>query len=141
MFAHGHSIGGNELRLSPSTGLSGTTMWKHNLFTIFTLCIPSCICGMPTQSIGAEEAANYRLARFSAEITPPIGHPLMGGGVAPAREIVDPLFAHGFVLLGSDKPIVVAALDWCELCNDAYERWRSALAEAAGTDSQHVLVS
>lgn len=65
----------------------------------------------------------------------------MGGGIAPAKEVIDPLFARGFVLIGADKPVVVVAVDWCEIRNDAYERWRSVLAEAAGTDSQHVLVS
>jgi hypothetical protein len=82
-----------------------------------------------------------RLAVFSADVTPPLGHPCMGGGVAPAKKIVDPLFAHGFVLLGAGKPVVVAAIDWCEIRNDAYERWRSVLAGAAGTDPVRVLVT
>jgi hypothetical protein len=90
---------------------------------------------------GGATAQEYRLAIFSADVTPPIGHPCMGGGVAPVKKIDDPLFANGFVLLGAGKPIVVVAVDWCELRNDAYERWRSALAEAAGTDRVRVLVS
>jgi hypothetical protein len=31
--------------------------------------------------------------------------------------------------------------DWCEIRNDAYARWRQALAEAAGTIPQRVLVT
>src|SRR5262245_9840370 len=129
------------MRFSSPTRLSGAAMWKNNLLAVSVLCPLSLIASVPTWSLGAEGPAKYRLARFSADITPPIGHPCMGGGIAPAREIVDPLFAHGFVLLGSDQPIVVVSLDWCEVCNDAYERWRRVLAEAAGTDPQHVLVS
>lgn len=86
-------------------------------------------------------ASALRLTTFTADITVPIGHPLMGGGIAPAAHIDDPLFAHGLVLLGAGKPVVLAALDWCEVRNDAYERWRGALAEAAGTEPGRVLVS
>jgi len=92
--------------------------------------------------IAAEPPAQeYRLALFSADVTPPIGHPCMGGGIAPVKKIDDPLFAHGFVLLGAGKPLVVVAVDWCEIRNDAYERWREVLAEAAGTERVRVLVS
>lgn len=89
----------------------------------------------------AEGPSDFSVAVFSADITPPIGHPCMGGGIAPVRRIDDPLYAHGFVLLGEGKPVLVAALDWCEVRNDAYERWRTVLAEAAGTDPVRVLVT
>jgi hypothetical protein len=83
----------------------------------------------------------YQLATFVADVTPPLGHALMGGGIAPARRIEDPLFVHGFVLLGVGRPIVLAAVDWCEIRNDAYQRWRAALAEAARTVPERVLVT
>jgi hypothetical protein len=88
-----------------------------------------------------EDAGPFRLATFTTDVTPPLGHALMGGGIAPARTIVDPLSVHGFVLLGEGRPVVLAAVDWCEIRNDAYQRWREALAEAAGTDPARVLVS
>src|SRR5262249_24772961 len=88
----------------------------------------------------APAAGPFELATLAADVTPPLGHPLMGGGIAPAREVVDPLSALGFVLLGGGRPVVLAAVDWCEIRNDAYERWRSALAEAAGTTPERVLV-
>src|SRR5690349_3382299 len=66
--------------------------------------------------------ARVELATFSADVTVPLGHPLMGGGIAPSREIVDPLLARGFVLFGDGLPVVVAVVDWCEICNDAYAR-------------------
>jgi uncharacterized protein (TIGR03067 family) len=83
----------------------------------------------------------YQLATFSADVTPPLGHPCMGGGVTPAKTIEDALFARGFVLLGAGRPIVLAAVDWCEIRNDAYERWRTVLAKAAGTEKERVLVT
>jgi hypothetical protein len=80
------------------------------------------------------------LATFSAEVTCPIGHPLMGGGIAPAKEVLDPLFAHGFVLRGAGKPVAFVAVDWCELRNGAYEAWRKTIADAIGTDPVRVMV-
>ncbi len=83
----------------------------------------------------------FRLATFSVGVTPPVGHPLLAGLCPPATGVEDPLYARGFALLGGDKPVVVAAVDWCEIRNDAFDRWRSALAEAAGTSPDRVLVS
>jgi hypothetical protein len=65
----------------------------------------------------------------------------MGGGIAPVAKIDDPLFAHGIILLGCGKPIVLCGVDWCEIRNDAYERWCSVLADAAGTETERVLVA
>lgn len=89
----------------------------------------------------AAEPTTLQLATFSADVTPPLGHPCMGGGIAPAKVIDDPLFVHGFVLRGAGKPVVVASIDWCEIRNDAFERWRAALAEAAGTEPVRVIFS
>lgn len=101
---------------------------------------------------GAEGASEFGVATFEAEITIPIGHACMGGGVADAKEIVDPLWAKGFVLLrmGPDRlrdsdrafaPIVGVALDWCQCNNDSYDRWRTVLAEAAGTEPRRVMLA
>lgn len=89
----------------------------------------------------AAEPREFRLATFSADVTPRLGHPLLGGHLKPARTIDDPLFAKGLVLLGPEKPIVLVAVDWCEIRNDAYDRWRDALAEAAGTTPGRVLLA
>jgi hypothetical protein len=98
-------------------------------------------CLASSRGVAASSRAEIRLATFSADVTPPPGHPLMGGGIAPAREVLDPLFARGFVLLGDGKPVVLAAIDWCEIRNDAHDRWREALAEAADTEPRRVLVA
>jgi hypothetical protein len=89
----------------------------------------------------ADRPAGFRLATFRADVTPRLGHPLLGSHLEPARSVDDLLFAHGLVLLGSDQPIVLAAVDWCEIRNDAYARWRGALAEAAGTVPERVLLA
>jgi hypothetical protein len=84
--------------------------------------------------------AELRLATFSCDVTPPLGHPLCGGWIEPVKAVDDPLEARGIVLLGGGRPIVLAAVDWCELRNDSYEQWRHFLAEAAGTDPERVAV-
>ncbi|MEO6035567.1 MAG: hypothetical protein ABIQ35_09960 [Verrucomicrobiota bacterium] len=84
----------------------------------------------------------FRFATFSADVTPPIGHPLMGGGIKPAGKVVDPLFAKGWVLTSQlEKPIVFVSVDWCEIRNQAYDRWREVLGKAAGTDAGRVFVT
>jgi hypothetical protein len=82
-----------------------------------------------------------RLATFTAEVTPPLGHALMGGGIASAAKVDDPLFAHGLILLGAGEPLVLCAVDWCEIRNDAYDRWRGLIANAVGTAPERVLVA
>jgi hypothetical protein len=74
-------------------------------------------------------------------VTPPLGHPLLGGLRPAAAKIADRLEARGVVLAGADKPLVIAALDWCELRGDAYDGFRDALAAAADTTRQRVLLS
>ncbi len=84
--------------------------------------------------------ARLELATFLCDITPPVGHPLLGGLIAPAQKITGPLEARGVAIFGQEAPIVIAALDWCELRGAAYDSWRKRLAQAVGTQPQRVLV-
>ncbi len=88
----------------------------------------------------ATEPPVFRLATFSVDVTPPVGHPCMGGGIAPVREVADPLFAKGFVLTGGDRPWVLVSFDWCEIRGTSFDKWRRGLAEAAGTLPERVMV-
>jgi hypothetical protein len=80
----------------------------------------------------------YHLSTFECDVTPPIGHPLCGGWIEPVRGVDDPLKLLGVVLLGVGKPIVLCAVDWTGLRNEAYRGWRKALADAAHTTPEHV---
>ena len=84
---------------------------------------------------------DFRVATFSADVTIPLNHRCMGVLPTKSRRIKDPLEAKGFVLLSNERPIVVVAVDWCEIRNGAYDQWRDALATAAGTDRERVLVT
>ncbi|MBM3891622.1 MAG: hypothetical protein FJ388_21120, partial [Verrucomicrobia bacterium] len=88
----------------------------------------------------AAGASSLRIAPFRFDVTPPVGHPLSGGWITPMVDCEDPLEAIGFVLLGAGKPIVVCAVDWTGILNEAHIAWRAALAEAAGTTPDRVAV-
>src|SRR5688572_19666181 len=83
---------------------------------------------------------SFRIATFSADVTVPLGHGMMGGAWL-SKSVADPLEANGFVLLGGDAPIVFVSVDWCEIRNDAHERWQNVLAAAAATKPERVLVT
>ncbi|MEX2168369.1 MAG: hypothetical protein WD851_03590 [Pirellulales bacterium] len=109
-----------------------------------TLLLALCLATLGDLVRAEPNAANspsLRLATFVADVSPPLGHPLFGSISPPAAEIGEPLSARGMVLLGCGEPIVIVAVDWLEIRNDAYRRWREALAEAAGTRPARVLVS
>ncbi len=108
-----------------------------------TMLAGSAAAALATRStrVLGRSRSEFSLASFSADVTVPVGHPLMGGGIAPASRVADPLEAHGIVVRGGAKPVVLLAVDWCEIRNDAYDQWRTTLAEAAETDPRYVLVS
>jgi hypothetical protein len=78
---------------------------------------------------------------FRCDVTPPLGHPLCGGWIRPAAEIVDRQRASGLVLEWEDAPpAVLIALDWCEIRNAGHDQWRRGIAEAVGTTPERVAV-
>lgn len=81
-----------------------------------------------------------RLTTFRADITPPIGAPLCGGLVKPVAGVSEPLLALGVVILSDDKPVVLCAVDWCEIRAGDHVHWREVLARAAGTTPERVAV-
>lgn len=84
---------------------------------------------------------HIRVSRFSVDVTIPLGHRCMGLLPTKSKEIVDPLQAHGIVLLSDDDPIAIVAVDWCEIRNESYERWREVIARAIGTEPVRILLS
>jgi hypothetical protein len=90
-------------------------------------------------SCAADEPA-FRLSTFSADVTVPAGHGMMGGAWL-SKSVADPLLARGFILAGDGfAPVIFVSVDWCEIRNEALARWKTALAAAAGTTAERVMV-
>ena len=82
-----------------------------------------------------------QLTTFQSDITPPLGFPLCAGWYPPAKAVEDPLAALGVILVEEGQaPVVLCALDWSELSNGDYDRWRQELATAVGTEADRVAV-
>ena len=78
------------------------------------------------------------LAIFQAEATPPLGHPCAAAGSNRCAASMIRCAVLGVVLLGAGAPVVLCAVDWCGLRNDANRIWRQALAKAAHTTPERV---
>ncbi len=93
-----------------------------------------------THSRASSAGGSFHIATFRFDVTPPLGHACCGGWIKPVSAVDDPLEAIGYVLLGAGAPIVVCAVDWTGILNEAHVAWRTALAEAAGTTPERVAV-
>ena len=105
-------------------------------FAVWTVALYSIAGGQ----VIAQEVES-KLGHFKIDATIPLGHRCMGILPAKSKSISDGLELHGFVLLGQEPPIVVVAIDWCEIRNQSYDTWRSRLAKVAGTQPERVLIS
>ena len=82
-----------------------------------------------------------KLSVFRTVVTPPFGHPMCGGWITPASHITDPLFAQGIILQDDTQdPVVLCAVDWCEIRAEDHVLWRERIAEAVGTEPDRVAV-
>ena len=90
------------------------------------------------RAIGGNTDHGLQIAPFSADITPPMGEPLVAGLLSPASQIEHPLLAKGVVLRDNGGTYVLCSLDLCGVCNGSYERLREGLARAAGISASHV---
>src|SRR4051812_28231139 len=116
----------------------GFVRWQGMRRTPVFFCAAWMLCGSLRMARGAEP--RFFVSTFSADVTVPIGHGMVGGQWR-ATAVADPLYAKGVVLWGGEQPVVFVSVDWCEIRNDAYDRWREVIAAAAGTTRERVLVS
>lgn len=77
------------------------------------------------------------MATFEVDVSPPLGSPV---AYAPAREIVDPLLAKGFVLQTPQGRIIITALDWIGIANESQDLFKASIAKAAQTSPDKVSV-
>lgn len=98
------------------------------IFLTLTLFVP-CAAVAPAETL--------RVGTFEVDASPNVGAPL---AYDPCVEVTDPLTCRGVVLVGSGKPIVIAAFDWIGVANEAHRQARQRIAAAAGTTADRVAV-
>lgn len=82
-------------------------------------------------------ADSPQLVVFEVDASPRIGTPM---AYDPAREVTIPLSCRGIVILSDEEPVVLCAVDWLGIANEAHEMFRAKLAEAAKTTPDRVAV-
>jgi hypothetical protein len=92
----------------------------------------------PADLMQTNTAADLKLATFDVDATPPIGSILAYNKVVNLWDMS--LRARGIVLLGAGKPIVLCSVDWISINNESQEVFKNALAEAAGTLPERVVI-
>lgn len=83
-------------------------------------------------------AGELQVATFDLDVTPPVGFMMAYDKVIRRDDL--PLRMRGVVLRGAGEPIVLCAVDWIGIANEAHDAFRAALAEAAGTTPSRVAV-
>ena len=110
------------------------TTWVSRSILLILAC-GLCICGFHRSAEGATE---LRIAAFDVDASPPAGSPL---AYDPTLETTTPLSCRGIVLLPKDQPpLVLCAVDWLGIANQAHLEFRERLATAAGTTADRVSV-
>ncbi len=95
----------------------------------------ACLCAAP-RTAGAAEP--LRLVTFDVDATPPLGNIMAYDPVLRPGELT--LRCRGIALLGAEAPVVLCAVDWIGIGNEAHDAFRDALAAAAGTTRARVAV-
>lgn len=100
----------------------------------------ACVLLTPAWGRAAEGPSNgvVRIATFDVDATPSLGAAMAYGPVVRPADLS--LRCRGIVLLGAGDPIVVAAIDWIGVGNEAHDAFRQALASAADTGADRVAV-
>ncbi len=86
----------------------------------------------------AYSAEPVRVATFDVDATPPLGSAMAYDPVKRLDELT--LRCRGIVILGSEQPIVLCAVDWIGIANEGHDAFRLSLAEAAGTVPARVAI-
>ena len=120
-------------------------MKTHSVIQAIVLCSVNLsvlaaplVAAAPPRTPGAPTM--IKLATFRVDVTPPLKHPLCAGWYGTAAGVSDRIHAQGVVLLGRDRPVVLCAMDWCEISNRSHITLRKKLAAAAGTTGERVAV-
>lgn len=106
-------------------------------FSPLALCLVGLV-GLISPISSSAATNSISLAVFDVDATPPVGSMLAYDPVVNHWDLG--LRARGIVLLGSGLPVVLCAVDWIGIANDAHDEFRARLAVVAGTTTERVAV-
>lgn len=106
-------------------------------FVFLLLCIAGSTFSK-TSNVDPREKRGIRIATFDVDATPPIGSRLTYDPMINSGE--QTLRAKGIVLFGEGDPIVLCSVDWIGIANESQDAFKEAMAEAAGTIPNRVVV-
>lgn len=86
----------------------------------------------------AQDSSSVMLATFDVNVTPPVGNFMAYDPVRRVDELT--LRSRGIILKGNGAPVVLCAVDFLGIANEAHDAWREAIAAAAGTTMDRVAV-
>lgn len=89
-----------------------------------------------SRACSAQEQMPLKVCTFDLDVTPPVGSMMAYDPVLRKDDLS--LRCRGVVLLGAGRPIVLCAVDWIGIANEAHDAFRQALADGAGTDRSRV---
>ncbi len=115
---------------SNSTSGIRDLLWKACL--LVSVCFSSPGVGQ------AQDSTSVLLATFDVDVTPPVGNFMAYDPVKRVDELT--LRCRGIILKGNDAPIVLCAVDFLGIANEAHDAWREAIAAAAMTTMDRVAV-
>jgi len=86
-----------------------------------------------------DSSSDLQFGTFDIDVTPPVGFEI--GPVPDIRKAWDlGIRARGIVLSGSEGPVILLAIDWCNISMKYHDAFQRSFADAAGTFPQHVAV-
>ena len=109
-------------------------------FSVFRGAVRLALAVLFSSALGVCGAAAepLRVATFDVDATPPVGYMMAYDPVVRLDAMT--LRCRGVVLLGQAEPIVLCAVDWIGIANEAHDAFRERLAKAAGTTPDRVAV-
>ena len=127
---------------SESNGDGDQTVRRNAVSLFCRTSISACVmvvacCG--AHAVGqSRDAAAVMLATFDVDVTPPVGVYMAYDPVKRVDELT--LRSRGVIITGSGQPIVLCAVDFIGIANEAHDQWRETIAAAAGTTYDRVAV-
>jgi hypothetical protein len=93
----------------------------------------SAFLGLITASNANAAESFLQAATFRTDVTPEVGDGPCVGCMPKVTSVEHPLELRGIVLRVDERTFVIAAIDYCGICNTSDETIRGAMARAAGT--------